>query len=149
MGMSKAILFLCAAALALGADDSWTKVKELKSGAELRVYKRGTAQPLTVKFDELTDENLLVVNKNAQVAIPRDEIDRIDARPTGKRSVTKETTNKTAESTAASDPRSTIPGPDQPRGGAGGGTSSSSSTNVSFGGKPDFETVYRRQAQKK
>src|SRR5213082_725389 len=107
--MVKTILILCAAALACAAADPWAKVKELKTGAELHVYKRGSAQPLTVKMDELTDENLVVTSKNAQIAIARDQIERIDARPSGRnRSVTN---TQTAEQNAATDPRSTIPGP--------------------------------------
>ena len=66
VSMLKTIITLCAAALAFGADDPWAKVKELKTGAELQVYKRGSVQPLSVKMDELTDQNLIVINKNAQ-----------------------------------------------------------------------------------
>ena len=61
MSMWKSCLMLCAVAIlgvgpSRGADDPWKKVKELKTGSELHVYKRGAAQPLTVKIDELTDE---------------------------------------------------------------------------------------------
>ena len=82
--MRKLALFLCTAFLAFGADDPWAKLKELKTGTELRVYKKGAAQPLLVKMDELTDDNLVVINKNEQTAIPRDQIDRVDYRPSGK-----------------------------------------------------------------
>ena len=68
---------------------------ELKSGTELRIYKKDAKQPLLVKMDEATDESLLVVLKNEQVSIPKDQIDRIDYRPTrtGGRVITE---NKTA-----------------------------------------------------
>jgi len=89
--MLKTIIILCAAAIAFGADDPWAKVKELKTGTELQVYKRGSIQPLAVKMDELTDQNLIVINKNAQTAILRDNIDRIDARPSGKTRTVNET----------------------------------------------------------
>jgi hypothetical protein len=140
--MVKTILFLCAAALAYGAADPWAKVKEVKTGAELRVYKRGAIQPLAVKMDELTDENLVVINKNAQLAIPRDQIERIDARPNGR---TRTVTNtQTAEQNAATDPRSTIPGPNQPPG-AVHAQSTTAASGVTWT-KQDFETIYRKTA---
>ena len=139
--MLKTILVLCAAALAFGADDPWAKVKELKTGTELRVYKRGSAQPLTVKMDELTDENLVVIDKKEQKAIPRDQIDRIDSRAAGRSRTTTDT--MTAEKNAANDPRSNIPGPNAPPG-AMHAPSTTASSGVSWS-KQDFETVYRRQ----
>src|SRR4051812_35963208 len=102
------VLLLCGACLAFAAD-SWDKVKEIKSGTELRVYKKGAAQPLTVTMDEANDERIVIVNKKEQTAIPKEEIDRIDARPSNKRPVTKET--KTSSSDTNADPRSAIPGP--------------------------------------
>ena len=42
-------------------------------------------------MDELTDQNLIVINKNAQTAILRDDIERIDARPSGKTRTVNET----------------------------------------------------------
>src|SRR5437899_2928313 len=98
MCMRKLVLLLSTVALAFAADE-WVKVKEQKTGTELRVYKRGAAQPLLVKMDELTDDNLVVINKSEQTAIPRDQIDRIDARPVTKRSFKPVTT--TAEKNAA------------------------------------------------
>ena len=124
--MRKLALFLCAALLALGADDPWAKVKELKTGAELRVFKKGAAQPLLVQMDELTDDNLVVINKNQQTAIPRDQIERVDYRPSGKSRVTKETTSKVNDAAGATGP------------------SNSTSSNLVIGSKPDFETIYRR-----
>src|SRR5947208_6775757 len=89
--MRKIVLFFACTLLAFAADDPWAKVKEIKSGTELRVYKKGSAQPLLVKMDEATDERLVFVDKKEQTSIAREEIDRIDARPSGKRPVTKET----------------------------------------------------------
>src|SRR5215472_10442642 len=140
--MVKTILILCAAALAYGADDPWAKVKELKTGAELRVYKRGSVQPITVKMAELTDENLVVINKNEQTAIPRDQIERIDARPSARTRTTTDTA--TAEKNAATDPRSNIPGPNSPPGALHAPTTTASS-GVSWTSQP-FETVYHRTA---
>jgi hypothetical protein len=140
--MLKMVIVLCAGALAFGADDPWAKVKELKTGSELQVYLRGSAQPLSVKMDELTDTNLLVINKNAQTAIPRYEIDRIDARPGGTTRTMNE--KKASEKNAATDPRSTIPGPNSPPGAMHAPTTEASS-GVTWS-KQGFETVYRRTA---
>ena len=135
--MRRMLLFLLAAAMAWTAEDPWTKVKELKTGAELRVFKKGTAQPVMAKMDELTAENLVVIVKNAQVAIPREEIDRIDARPSQTKSrITKETKTKTTDP----DTRPAPPG-------FGSRTpETSTSSTVGIGSKPDFETIYRRPA---
>jgi len=76
-------------------------------------------------MSELTDDNLIVIVKKTETAIPRDQIDRIEARPSSGNRTTKETTTKDAI------------GPD-------GSPTSSVSTGYSMGGKPGFETVYRR-----
>jgi hypothetical protein len=134
--MRALLLFLLAGLVAFGADDEWAKVKALKTGAELRVFKKGSMQPVLAQMDELTDENLIVIVKKTQMAIPKDQIDRIDARPTGGRQVTKETTTKETfpDSKAQADAGSAGPA----------GPTTSTSTSVSVGGKPDFEMVYRR-----
>jgi len=139
----KTVFIWCAAALAFGADDPWAKVKELKTGTELQVYKRGSAQPVTVKMDELTDDNLLVIIHNGQSAIPREQIERIDARVSGGRTRTTDEP-KITESNAATDPRSTIPRPNSPPGAMQAATTSASS-GVTWT-KPGFETIYRRTA---
>ena len=136
--MRKLAFFLCAALLAFAADDPWAKLKELKTGSELRVYKKGAAQPLLVKMDELTDDNLVVINKNEQSAIARDQIDRVDYRPSGKSRVTKESTTKVND--GVGDPKAVIPSPNP---GAPTSTTSTSSS-LSIGSKPDFETIYKR-----
>jgi len=141
--MGKLLFVLCcSAALLQAAEDPWAKVKGIKSGTELRVYKKGSAQPLLVKMDEATDDRLVFVNKNEQTSLDKEEIDRVDARPSNKRAVTKETKETMSDSNA--DPRSAIPGPQPNRPGPTG----SSSTSFSMGGKPDFETVYRRGMKK-
>jgi hypothetical protein len=122
--MRKLFLFLLAALTVLGAGDDWAKVKSLKAGAELRVYKKGSMQPVMAQMGELTDDNLIVIVKKTETAIAKDQIDRIDARPSSGSRVTKETTAKDGG------------GPD--------GATSSVSTNYSTGSKPDFEMVYRR-----
>jgi len=127
---------LLAAALGVAAEDAWSKVKALKTGQEIRVYKKGSAQPVLAQMDELTDDNLIVIEKKSQKAIPRDQIDRIDARPvqTGSR-LKGETTTKENFPDAKSAANHTGRGVDVP--------GSSTSTSVSLN-KPDFENVYRR-----
>ena len=136
--MRKFVLLFCAAFVAFAADDPWAKVKELKTGTELRVYKKGAAQPLLVQMDELTDDNLVVIDKKKQTAIARDQIDRVDYRPSGKSRITKETTTKVTDSVG--DPKAVIPSPNP---GAPGSITSTSS-NLSIGSKSDFETIYKR-----
>jgi hypothetical protein len=126
--MPRVAIVLLAAAAAFAADDLWSAVRSIKSGAEIRVFKRGSAQPISANMDELRDDSLIVVVKNAQVAIPRDQVERIDARPPQTSSrVTRE--SKSATVTARD-----------------GKPTTSASSGVSFGSKPDFETVYRRTA---
>ena len=133
--MSRAVLFsLVAAAIVFAADDPWTKVKEIKSGSEIRVVKRGSLEPIVAKMDEATDDRLSMVVKNEQVAVPREQIDRVDVRPQKSR-VTTETKSKLADA-------DTRPGP-MGRGGSGTPTTTYSS-GVNIGSKPEFETVYRR-----
>jgi hypothetical protein len=136
--MRKLVLLFFTALVAFGADDPWAKLKELKTGTELRVFKKGAAQPLLVQMDELTDDNLVVIDKKKQTAIARDQIERVDYRPSGKSRVTRETTTKVTDSVG--DPKAVIPSPhpDTP------GSTTSTSSNVSFGSKPDFETIYKR-----
>ena len=116
---------LLACLVGFGAGDDWAKVKALKTGAELRVFKKGSTQPISAVMADLTDDNLIVLVKKTESAIPRDQVDRIDARPSTGSRVTKETTTKDSV------------GPD-------GSQTSGMSTGYSFSGKPDFETVYRR-----
>lgn len=132
-------LLVAAASAAVCADDPWAAVVKLKSGAEIRVVKKGSMQPVIGKFDEANDERLVLVVKNEQMAIQKDQIDRVDARPDqpgGRVKVEGKTT--TNDPQAAKEPdvgmntKPATPG-------------SATSTGVSFGGsKPDFETVYRR-----
>jgi hypothetical protein len=129
------VTFLCAAAALPGADTSWTKVKDLKSHAELRIWKKGAREPINATFDDANEERIMVVVKNEQIAFPKDDIDRIDARPGGgPRKATVEKTEKQSD-------------PDYTPGRPGSGPplpQTSSQSNVSFGNKPDFETIYRR-----
>src|SRR5260370_28626713 len=115
------------------ADDPWAKVRGLKSGTELRIYKKGSPQPVLAKMDQLTDENLVVLVKTEQIAIARDQIDRVDYRPAKPRVST-----ETKTSTTDPDTRPAPPG----YGSRTPGTSTSTSMGV--GSRPDFEEIYRR-----
>jgi hypothetical protein len=132
--MSRTLLLAFAALTALAADDPWAKVRDLHSGVELRIFKKGDAKPVLAKMDQATEDKLLCVVKNEQVAIPKSDIDRVEARPSEKARVNRETKVKTSDPDLRPAPMANAPTP---------GTSYSSS--VSLGGKADFETVYRRQ----
>lgn len=134
--MSRIATFILTAALLLGADISWTKVKDLKSRSELRIYKKGAREPINATFDDANDERIIVVIKNEQTAIPKADIDRIDARPA-------KTPRKLNVDSAT---KQTDPDPTQhrPSGAAVPGTSSSSSVSMGGESRPDFETIYRR-----
>jgi hypothetical protein len=129
------LIFALAATVALAADNPWDKVRDLKSGTELRIYKRHSSQPVLAVMDEANDDNLIVVVKKEEVAIPRNDIDQIDYRPPRRGAkMLKETRETTTESHGSAAPvPNSQPGPE-----------SSSSTSFSSQPKPDFETIYRR-----
>jgi hypothetical protein len=135
--MLRSLLFVMAVSTAFAAEDPWAKVKELKSGTEIRIVKKGSAQPLVGKFDELREDSVVVVIKNEQTAVHKEDIDRLDARPNKPASRSTETKVKTEAPDA------------KPPAGMGHGAAvpgTSYSTNTSFGSKPEFETVYRRSS---
>ena len=138
--MSKVLLLLSMASLVCAADDPWAKVKELKTGTEVRIYKTNGKQPIVAKMDELGDDSLIVVVKNEQTAIPKDQIERVDARPAVKGS------RVTKESRITTDTPQPQPVGPQPTPGRPDVPGTSSSSGLSVGSKPDFETVYRRSA---
>jgi len=125
--MLKMFLLMLAAAAVFAADDPWQNVKDLKSGTDLRVFRRGSNQPLLVQMGELTDYNLVVIDKKAERAIPREEIDRIDSRPPKPTWVKEEKTSDKVNSD--------------------GRNSSSYSSGYSKGSRGDFETIFRRAAR--
>jgi len=43
-------MVLLAAVTAFAADDPWTKVRDLKSGTELRIFKKGGMHPSLAKM---------------------------------------------------------------------------------------------------
>ncbi len=138
--MTRSLLFVLTTLMAYGAEDAWEKVRQLRSGSELRIYKRSEKQPILAKLDEAGEDRLVVVVKNEQVAIAKDDIDRLDARPqkAGSR-ITREsrTTTSSPERQSANMPTPAAPVP-----------STSSSSSLTINSKPDFETVYRRPLPK-
>ncbi len=133
--MLKTFLLLAVFFAASGADDPWARVRELKSGAELRIYKTGEKAPVTARFDALSGEALIVVEKNAQIAIAKDRIERIDCRAgqSGSRVAmeTRKVIGDRESSTTGRVKDSNLP----PR---------STSSGIKIQPKPGFETVYRR-----
>jgi hypothetical protein len=138
--MRSIVLFALASLTVFAADNPWDKVRELKTGTELRILKRGSSKPVIATMDEANNERLIVVIKNEQLAIQKEDIDRIDFRPAGKPRATKETHTTETDSTQ------TAPVGPQPKG-SQPGPSSSTTTTYSAGSKPDFETIYRRTAK--
>jgi hypothetical protein len=138
--MRGVVLFALASLTVFAADNPWDKVRELKTGTEVRILKRGSSKPVIGTMDEANDERLIVVIKNEQLAIQKDDIDRIDFRPAGKTRATKETHTTETDST-----QTTPVGP-QPKG-SQPGPSTSTTTTYGGGTKPDFETIYRRTAK--
>ena len=134
--MPRIFILVLAALTIFAADNPWTKVRELKSGSELRIYKRGASQPIIATMDEANDERLIAVVKNEQIAFAKADIDRIDARPETKggrmMKTTTTTTTELHDKVAAPGPQGQL------------GPSTSTSTGFSNRPKPDFETIYRR-----
>lgn len=125
------VLLLAFAAALPGADEAWAKLQNLKSGTELRVFKKDLKQPVAALFADSTDTSLIVVVKNKQLAILKDDIDRIDYRPgKGKTKVT-----STAKTNDPDVNKKTPLDSDVP--------TQSYSTSISRD-TPGFETVYER-----
>ena len=131
-------------AFALLAPDAWDKVKDLKGGSEVRIFKAGVKQPVIGLLEDAEDDRVLLVVKNEQVSIPKRDIERLEARPAKSRvKVQGETksTEKVAGSSGVSQERMQRNPPQ-----SGGNTSTS--TGVTVSGKPEFEVIYRRTAAK-
>jgi hypothetical protein len=137
--MPRNFLLILTAISALAANDPWAKVRELKSGSEVRVYKAGSSQPITGKLDEVHDDSIVLILKNEQVGVQKDEIDRLDARPSQAGNHMIKDTHTRVDNP---DPAKPTPGPSQ---GATGPTTSTT-TNLNLRPKADFDTVYRRTA---
>lgn len=138
--MTKHLFLLLTTCALFAADDHWDKVRDLKSGTEIRVYKTGSKTPVIAKIDEANEARLVLVIKDTQTAIPKEEIERVDARPaqSGSRVRTESETKTTNPEIKPSTPGSAQQGPSTP--------STSTSSGLSVGSNPGFETIYRRTA---
>jgi hypothetical protein len=112
---------LCALAFAAG---DWKKVKDLKTGSDIRIYKKGAAKPIDAKSANVTEDKVIVIMKNQEMAIDKAEIDRIDYRPPAGKPV------KTQSSEI---------GPD-----GNGGVNRSISSGAQWAGREGWQTVYRK-----
>ena len=54
--MLRVMLSLLIAVLACGAENDWNKVRAIRGGTEIRVFKKGSMQPIVAKMDEAGDE---------------------------------------------------------------------------------------------
>ena len=135
--MKLAIALVTVSVLSIfAAEDSW-KSLQIKSGTEVRVYKRATSSPVVGKLDEVRPEALILVVKDTLTSIAKDDINRIDARP--------EQTGPRVKRESKTEMKTSNPGPGTPGLNQGSGAPEGhSSSTLTFGGKPDFETVYRR-----
>jgi hypothetical protein len=113
-------------------EDPWAKVHDIKSGTELRIIRKDSRQPVLAVFEDLNEDALIVATKKEEIGIPKDQIERIDARPAGGSRMNKETHTSTTDSTLGPPTQNSSPVP-----------TTSTSSGVMFGGKPDFVTVYR------
>ena len=125
------VLFLIAVFATLAADtkDPWEKVRALKTGTDVRIIKSRAPSPISAKFAELTDVNLVVILKNEQIAIPRDKITRIESRP--QKGYVRTETKVTPPSGSSKSVPSAAP-------------AASYSTGVAISDKIEFETIYQR-----
>lgn len=73
----KTLLLTLAAISAFAADDPWTKVREIKSGTEIRVYKKGSKVPVVGKIDQATEDAVVIMLKKEEIEIEREEIGSI------------------------------------------------------------------------
>jgi hypothetical protein len=136
--MTRLALILLTVLTLFGADNPWLKVRQLPNRSELRIYRKGDKSPLNAVLADTSDDAIVVVAKNKQLTVRKDEIDRLDARPPAKASKPEVTT--TSKQT---DPDYTPqPGP----GARPALPGTSSSSGLTFGGnKGDFKTVYTRK----
>jgi hypothetical protein len=133
------LLLLSAIALPAAGDDPWQPVRELRSGAELRVYKVGAKDPFSAKLDRTTDSSVIVITKTGQLSIPREEIERLDCRRSDRGPVVKETrTERKVNPKGAEVTANTTPG-----------ATTSVKTTLDLPGKSAFYTVYDRKTAAK
>jgi hypothetical protein len=135
--MTRIVLLLLGALTLFGADSPWLKVQKLPNRSELRIYRKGDKSPMNAILADTSDDAIVVVAKDKQLTVHKDEIDRLDARPPAKPSKHEVTTTE-----KRTDPDYTP----QPGPGHTALPSTSTSSGLSFGGnKGEFKTVYTRK----
>jgi len=135
------IFCLLAALTVFAADDDWKKLSALKTGTELKIYEQGSSQPRLAKYSDATENNLVVIVKKTEVAIPRDAIDRVAYRPPKKGGPKVEQRTKVDDPSASS--ASGREGTNIPVHTDSGLPGYSSTTSISSDGG-EFQTIYRR-----
>jgi hypothetical protein len=104
-----AALLLCAT-LGWSADkdaaDPWEKVKNLKTGSDLRIYKTGGGEPISAKSADVTARKLVVIIGNEETAINKADIERVDYQPPAGKPVKTKTYEATPDSASISYQRS-------------------------------------------
>jgi hypothetical protein len=132
--MKRIVLLLLTAMAALAAENSWVEVRELKRGTELRIYRVNTKEPFLAKFDQASDESLIVITKNGQVSIPKEDIQRLDCRRAPPHRLVKETrTDRKIAPRSAGITNNTIPG-----------VTTSVKTRLDIPSESAFEKIYDR-----
>jgi hypothetical protein len=79
--MLKLTAVLLLASFSSLAADPWDKLKNLKTGSDLKIYKTAGGEPITAKSADVTETKVVVIIKNEETAIRKSEIARIDYQP--------------------------------------------------------------------
>jgi hypothetical protein len=137
--MKRIVPLLLAALAVFAAEDPWVQVRELKNGVELRIYKVNAKQPFLAKFEQASDDSLIVVTKTGQVSIPKEQIDRLDCRRAPAPRLVKDTrVDRKIAPNRAETTNGTLPG-----------VTTSAKTTLDIPSKPAFEKIYDRTPERK
>lgn len=135
--MKLSALLFSSALLVFGADDAWKRVRDLRSGVEVKVLKVGEKNPINARFDEANDERLLLVVKNAQTSIAKEDVLKVEARK-------QESSVRREQKTTNTDPNQQLSQPRVPNPGQRATPAlQESSSGVTFS-KPGFELIYEK-----
>ena len=99
-------VLLLSMSLLLSAADPWEKVRNLKTGSDLKIYKTGVAEPIVAKSVDVTERKLIVIIKNAETAMNKADIERIDYQPPPSKPTTTKTYSADSDSASMSISRS-------------------------------------------
>jgi hypothetical protein len=76
-------------------DNPWAKVIAIPNRSELRVYQKGVPNAIAATLADATEERIVVVTKNRQMMIAKEDIEGIDARPIEPKKMPEATTTQT------------------------------------------------------